>query len=238
MLAVKRRLMSESKIERKLVLRTIIVAAPLVMAGLLILILNPHFFTMPITFCLVVFSFISTYFIISGVKDSANIKNLHNHTDEKYIADLNIQKDALNIMDDRSLRLLLVLCQIFLLITIFVKLDDLKDFLIVVFEVINLMLFALAFGVNTGVMNNIKVPYEKLKNFENIHDLDDSEKECFKRSVKNVIEKKNYISRADVAYIAKEIFKYKNSRLQQERSEQNKITEKQKVQQEYKDYLN
>jgi len=55
MFAVKRRLMSESKIERKLVLKAIIMAVPLIMAGLLILILNPHFFTMPITFCLMVF---------------------------------------------------------------------------------------------------------------------------------------------------------------------------------------
>lgn len=238
MFAVKRRLMSESKIERKLVLRTIMVAAPLIIAGLLILVFNPYFFTIPITFCLVVFSFISTCFIISGVKDSANIKNLHNHTDEKYIADLNIQKETLNIMAGSNLRILLLICQIFLYITIFVKIDVLKDFLIVALEVINLMLFALAVGVNLGIINNIKVPYEKLKDFENIHDLDDSEKECFKRSVKKVIEKKNYISRADVAYIAKEIFKYKNARLQEERRKQNKMTEKQKAQQEYKDYLN
>jgi hypothetical protein len=162
---------------------------------------------------------------------------LHNHTDEKYIADLNIQKETLNIMAGSNLRILLLVCQIFLYITIFVKIDVLKDFLIVALEVINLMLFALAVGVNLGIINNIKVPYEKLKDFENIHDLDDSEKECFKRSVKKLL-KKNYISRADVAYIAKEIFKYKNARLQEERRKQNKMTEKQKAQQEYKDYLN
>jgi hypothetical protein len=170
--------------------------------------------------------------ILYTTSDYNNIANIHNKTIEYYISDINITKT--NPLLKYDFKNLLLAFEVFYTIFAVMTFEKFGIMWIYYLLVLNYSLWALFLVFDGEELAVQKVSPNVLKSFDNLDDVNDEEKACFKRSCQAIIEKNSFINKSEVFYIASKLMEYRDKRLQDEICEYEKDLNKE----EYKEFMN